>query len=41
MGFPVATIDFEASGITRLSYPIEVGISIWVDWMNQSQRGRL
>lgn len=27
--WPIVTIDFEASGLGRLTYPIEIGISRW------------
>ena len=31
IGWPIATIDFEASSLSRTSYPIEVGVCIWAD----------
>ena len=31
MAWPVATLDFEASSLTRQGYPIEVGVATWTD----------
>ena len=29
VGFPVAILDFEASGLSRFSFPVEVGFARW------------